>query len=90
MDQKDKKEIVKMMGEILENNVLPVMEEIIDDKLEVKLAPLKKDLNGVKKSLNDLDEKFTWIDLKLQESLDHFGKKFKNHEDLERTTFKFL
>lgn len=69
MDEKDKKEIIKMFGDVLEQNVLPAMEGIVDG--------LRNDL---KKDIGDLDEKVDRMDRKLQDNIDRFDKKFDNHE----------
>lgn len=65
MDQKDKKEIIKIFGEILEQNVLPVLEEIRTE--------LKKDINDVGEAVNISGRK-------LDNSIISNKEKFENHE----------
>lgn len=69
MDDKDKKEVVKMMGEILEDNLLPAIEVLIENsKIELK------------KDINDIDEKLTRVERKLDENIIRLDDKLENHE----------
>ncbi|OGY30257.1 MAG: hypothetical protein A3F35_01270 [Candidatus Woykebacteria bacterium RIFCSPHIGHO2_12_FULL_45_10] len=72
MNQTDKKEIVKMMGEVLEQNVLPVLDEV------------KADIFNTKKELKeDLDDLFALGDRtnrELTKAIDRYDYKLDDHE----------
>jgi len=79
MDQKDKKEIVKMFGEVLEQNVLPVMDELKNSLEEVKvdIFNTKKEL---KEEVSDLFMQSDRIEKELKKAVDRYDYKLDDHE----------
>ncbi len=86
MDQKDKKEIAKMFGEVLEQNVLPVIDEIKTEISKVKedVGEVKTEISKVKaelkKDISDVSEKVTRLGIKLDNSTFSSNEKFENHD----------
>ena len=72
MIEKDKKEIAKIMGEVLEANVLPVLDEMRQE--------LKGEINFVKEEVNDVKEELVKTNRKLDNEIDRYDSKLENHE----------
>lgn len=73
MDDKDKKEIAKIMGEVLEQNVLPVIDELKQD-----LYNTKKEL---KEDINDLYLQSDRVERVLTKAIERYDYKLDNHEN---------
>lgn len=65
MNELDKKEIAKIMGEVLEINVLPVLDE------------MRKEL---KDEINDVKEELVKTNRKLDNSINRYDDRLGNHE----------
>ncbi len=79
MDQKDKKEIVKMFGEVLEQNVLPALDSFREETKK-EFGKVGSQLEDVENRLDSVDNRLSRVERKLDRAIDRYDNKIDNHE----------